>query len=446
MLGKRNEALRISHMGLSDSEDLVIDPGQSSQPDSPRPPLQEPFNPPRADLFPPTSVHQPHIIDQDVEDFTTKLDLLVAQFRNESVREFLTVKRAILHEQISTIEGERKRCNAQLALKQDELEHMKEQLAITTSAMTNYDLHRNALAGLLGSLKLKSAGLLCKSQVFSAWQKHHLSCHEKSRLSCVSTKLGLKCISRRIFSAWKSHWADYHQDKLREKEAFLLQEERKALNVQYGKEIQLLQDRLDSALKELEQETKMKAVMQENLKKAFMRGVCALNFEAMNILQPGQGGVVSQDFFPGVEAVIDSAMMEASARPPPQSSSTPPSQPVYAPPSQAMYAPPPPTEPDDVQNIPPAESKDDRWKPAPVFGARPMTAPPSKEVCPSHPSETELESVVESEATLSSLPCNLNKPQGQGKTIVVGRNLEGEVKIKTKTAVALKAKKAGSKK
>jgi hypothetical protein len=26
--------------------------------------------------------------------------------------------------------------------------------------------------------------------------------------------------------------------------------------------------------------------MQENLKKAFMRGVCALNFEAMNILDP----------------------------------------------------------------------------------------------------------------------------------------------------------------
>lgn len=33
-------------------------------------------------------------------------------------------------------------------------------------------------------------------------------------------------------------------------------------------------------------EHRNKAMMQENLKKAFMRGVCALNFEAMNILQP----------------------------------------------------------------------------------------------------------------------------------------------------------------
>ena len=30
----------------------------------------------------------------------------------------------------------------------------------------------------------------------------------------------------------------------------------------------------------------MKEQMQENLKKAFMRSVCALNFEAMNILDP----------------------------------------------------------------------------------------------------------------------------------------------------------------
>jgi len=29
-----------------------------------------------------------------------------------------------------------------------------------------------------------------------------------------------------------------------------------------------------------------KHIMQENLKKVFMRSVCALNFEAMNILDP----------------------------------------------------------------------------------------------------------------------------------------------------------------
>ena len=35
--------------------------------------------------------------------------------------------------------------------------------------------------------------------------------------------------------------------------------------------------------------------MQENLKKAFMRGVCALNFEAMNVIQnPNEANILQQ--------------------------------------------------------------------------------------------------------------------------------------------------------
>ena len=48
----------------------------------------------------------------------------------------------------------------------------------------------------------------------------------------------------------------------------------------------MLRKRLDEALHTVEQGNKAKGYMQENLKKAFMRSVCALNFEAMNILDP----------------------------------------------------------------------------------------------------------------------------------------------------------------
>jgi centrosomal protein POC5 len=35
-------------------------------------------------------------------------------------------------------------------------------------------------------------------------------------------------------------------------------------------------------------------MMQENLKKVFMRSVCALNFEAMNILDPNEQNMMQQ--------------------------------------------------------------------------------------------------------------------------------------------------------
>lgn len=44
--------------------------------------------------------------------------------------------------------------------------------------------------------------------------------------------------------------------------------------------------------------------MQENLKKVFMRSVCALNFEAMNILDPAEQNFAQAK----MEQALDNAM------------------------------------------------------------------------------------------------------------------------------------------
>jgi hypothetical protein len=49
-------------------------------------------------------------------------------------------------------------------------------------------------------------------------------------------------------------------------------------------------------------------MMQENLKKAFMRGVCALNFEAMHILNPNDQGKIEME----LEKQVANAMNFAS--------------------------------------------------------------------------------------------------------------------------------------
>jgi hypothetical protein len=52
----------------------------------------------------------------------------------------------------------------------------------------------------------------------------------------------------------------------------------------YGKEISDLRNRLNEANIIIEKNKETKILLQENLKKALMRGVVAMNFEAMNIL------------------------------------------------------------------------------------------------------------------------------------------------------------------
>ena len=65
-----------------------------------------------------------------------------------------------------------------------------------------------------------------------------------------------------------------------------MKNEIQSISASYSKEIEMLRRRLDEAQSQVDQSHRVKGAMQENLKKAFMRSVCALNFEAMNILDP----------------------------------------------------------------------------------------------------------------------------------------------------------------
>jgi centrosomal protein POC5 len=51
------------------------------------------------------------------------------------------------------------------------------------------------------------------------------------------------------------------------------------------KENEMTTSRLNEALVSLDEANRLKQGMQENLRRAFMRGVCALNFEAMSVIQ-----------------------------------------------------------------------------------------------------------------------------------------------------------------
>lgn len=88
-----------------------------------------------------------------------------------------------------------------------------------------------------------------------------------------------------FFTAWKDQRAVERENKLKASFDDQLQRDLSDLAAKYNKEIDLLSQKLKEANDQLEIANKQKLDMQENLKKAFMRGVCALNFEAMSVLQ-----------------------------------------------------------------------------------------------------------------------------------------------------------------
>lgn len=102
---------------------------------------------------------------------------------------------------------------------------------------------------------------------------HRLASHKKER-------------ARAVFQAWQKHYKAWKVEKDKEDFQKAVKNEIQSISANYSKEIEMLRARLEDANQQIAVGNANKAGMQENLKKAFMRSVCALNFEAMNILDP----------------------------------------------------------------------------------------------------------------------------------------------------------------
>ena len=92
--------------------------------------------------------------------------------------------------------------------------------------------------------------------------------------------------TRQLWQAWVKEHLVWKVKNDKEKFERAVKLEVQNIGASYSKEIEMLRRKLEEANRSLERNNMQKVNMQENLKKAFMRGVCALNFEAMNILDP----------------------------------------------------------------------------------------------------------------------------------------------------------------
>lgn len=82
--------------------------------------------------------HHMQIIDEDVENFKRRLDVMIKNFRTDTLKDFMGIKRHLLLEQKSIIDSERQKCEALLAAKTDQIEHLKENLSKAKMAI-NYE-------------------------------------------------------------------------------------------------------------------------------------------------------------------------------------------------------------------------------------------------------------------------------------------------------------------
>ena len=91
------------------------------------------------------------------------------------------------------------------------------------------------------------------------------------------------------FQGWGKNYKAWKALKDQERFEDAVKREVQSISTQYAKEIETLNRRLSEANNQVAAANRSKASMEENLKKVFMKGVCAMNFEAMNVFGDSPG-------------------------------------------------------------------------------------------------------------------------------------------------------------
>ena len=229
--------------------------------------------------------HHVQIIDEDVENFKRRLDIMVKNFRTDTLKDFMAIKRNLLIEQKTCIENEKQKCDALLSSKSDLIEHLKDDLAKTQKALNSQIIIKEKLVEILFK---KNHDKIIKNQKSLAFHGVLMKYHNKKKVKKDKIKKmrkkhwdNYKAI---FFKNLKQNWKDMKIYKIVSVKEKACDDKLNEMAQYYGKEINDLRNKLNEANLTIEQSNQAKAQIQENLKKVLMRGVMAMNMEAMNVL------------------------------------------------------------------------------------------------------------------------------------------------------------------
>ena len=229
--------------------------------------------------------HHVQVIDEDVENFKRRLDIMVKNFRTDTLKDFMAIKRNLLIEQKACIENEKQKCDALLSSKSDLIEHLKDDLAKTQKALNNQIIIKEKL---VEKLFKKNHDKILKNLKSLAFHGVLLKYHNKKKVKKDKIKKMRKKYwdnyKNIFFKNLKQNWRDMKIYKIVSVKEKACDDKLNEMAQYYGKEINDLRNKLNEANLTIEQSNQSKAQIQENLKKVLMRGVMAMNMEAMNVL------------------------------------------------------------------------------------------------------------------------------------------------------------------
>jgi len=215
---------------------------------------------------------------------SSRLDDISREMRRIVEHEFLLAERAMLARHKANLEAHRLQaeaaaCQQQLVVEslQSDKQHLVRQV----------DMKQRQLKGSIMFL-MRARGTLAGRYALElslrAWSATTAASKDARLQTLLTTRICLIRLRSIAFNTWRRKAQEQHREAVVLHERAVAESVRCKLVEQMEVERKRMADEMEQLTRKLLEESQQRTLLQENLRRVFMRGVCALNFEAMSLL------------------------------------------------------------------------------------------------------------------------------------------------------------------
>uniref|UniRef100_A0A3B4BD40 Centrosomal protein POC5 n=1 Tax=Periophthalmus magnuspinnatus TaxID=409849 RepID=A0A3B4BD40_9GOBI len=220
------------------------------------------------------------ISEENMSRMENILDVWSNNLKSNVLTELRKWKLVFMEKHKLEMKKEKEKCAAETAGLQSEIDHLKELLQ--TYEISNQ--RKDEVIGNLSQVLERQKEKVEKMRAFTHWRLQHIEIKEEAAMRHYELQL-----KRKVWLGWHSliqkHWKVNVERACRAK----AEEVCERLSAEYEAKLTEQRGVLDKTHTEIQRLRLERERYEESMKKAFMRGVCALNMEALNMFQTTEG-------------------------------------------------------------------------------------------------------------------------------------------------------------
>lgn len=241
-----------------------------------------------------------------------RLEDICRDLRRSVEHEFLLSERSLVARHQAESEAQRLKAETAACEQQARIESLERELASQSRKIDARGKQVKDAFSLAQSARRRLVGRFSLVGAWMAWRHAAASGKDERLQQAVAEKLSSKRLLGHLFGVWRYHSQSGWRERLIAHERAAADTVRAKLFEQMESERSQLLTEAEDLRMQVQEESKQRALLQDNLKRVFMRGVCALNFEAMSLLSDPSGA--GQDAAPAL-ATSAAALASVSAAP-----------------------------------------------------------------------------------------------------------------------------------